>query len=460
MKGAGRVGVAFLAGMLTAIAMAMAFFLFLGIRIGFSTIWEKTGVALTSMVLDMPDELVDEIAAMDAVIGNAGNPTGATKHDSLLVEPDAERVYVLRKGVSVEGYQIRSTEAMNLDPPVVYMRSGSELSEELRAYLEENTRVRYRYRIDDEGFRNTVPVVEAERTILMVGDSGIYGVGVDDENTIASRLQRLVGDTYRILNAGVAGYDGSQAFTVARQLSDANDYAMLIYVAHINDFYEPHHISNPDKARRVIDRFTTLRDRFPEGIIVAFLPYLQFTAEELLLTQGWSRKRVDAAKSLLRELPAITREARFPYVGFEDIARDIRRREKTIFAPWALYTDHAHVSPRGAQLFAERIQAAFREARPRFSADSVGAPTVAVGPALPDARRPRCVACRLVAANGPQTASRGGAAGPARPPPSGTSRPRIRAHNRHCRASLARRGPGRKSRRGRRRLGRARPGAR
>lgn len=361
--GARRVGVAFLGGVLTAIAISIAFFVFLGIRFGFSTIWEQTGVALTEMVLDMPEELIDELAAMDAVIGNAGNPTGATEHDSLLVEPDEERVYVLRKGVSVEGYQLRSAEAMNLDPPVVFMRPGSEKSDALRAYLEKNARVHYHYHIDEEGFRRTVPVVDALRTILMVGDSGIYGVGVDDADTIASRLQRLIGEAYRIVNAGVAGYDGDQVFSVARQLSDANDYAMLIYVAHNNDFYEPRHISNPDKARRVLEKFTTLRDRFPEGVIVAFLPYLQVTVEELLLTQGWPRKRVDAAKLLLGELPGIAREKGFSYVSFEDVAMDFRRREKTIFAPWVLYADHAHVSPRGAQLFAEWIHAAFPEAR-------------------------------------------------------------------------------------------------
>ena len=116
------VALAFIGGILTASVIAFAFFIFLGSRIGFQTIWEKTGVSLTSAVLDIPAELIDELTAMDAVIGNAGNPTGAKKHDTIVSRLDDELGWVLRPNVSVDGYQLQASDPVNLDPPVLYMK--------------------------------------------------------------------------------------------------------------------------------------------------------------------------------------------------------------------------------------------------------------------------------------------------------------------------------------------------
>jgi len=359
--GSRLVGIAFLGGIFTASIIALAFFVFLGIQIGFVTIWERTGVALTSMVLDMPGKLVDELAAMDAAIDNAGNPTNAAEHDTIIVRPDDELGWVLRPGVSVDAYQIGAGDPVNLDPPVVYAEAGSQMSDALRTFLEQRTVVRTTFNVDADGFRRTVPEVDAEKKILMVGDSGLFGIGVDDEDTIASRLQRLLGDSYRVVNAGIVGYDGARAFNAARKLSEAEDYEVLVYVAHNNDFYEPHHISNPDVARRVIADFESLKGRFPGGVVVAFITALEYTADDVLRSQGWRRERIESLDRLRRELPVMTGQAGFPFVDWTDVVAETRTREKTIFAPWSLYADHAHLAPRGAQLFSERIHAALRE---------------------------------------------------------------------------------------------------
>jgi hypothetical protein len=367
-----RAAIAFAGGVMTAAVIAILILVFVGLRVGFSTLWDGATSVVSGGVLELPPELVEELTSLDAVVGNAGNPTGAREHDTMLVRPDPELGYVLRPGVSVDAYQVRSIESMNIDPPVVYVRTGSELSPELQAYLERNTRVRYRYTIDADGFRRTLPEVAAAQKILMVGDSGLFGIGVDDDATIASNLQQIVGSSYRVVNAGVAGYDGDTAFEVARKLSDQEPYALLVYVAHNNDFYEPPHISNPDKARAVIEKFATLRDRFPEGIVVALITFLEHTSEDVLLRQGWRREeRVEAADRLRREFPAIARAASFPFVNWSDIVDEIRERENTIFAPWSLYVDHAHLSARATRLFAERIHALFPEAaRLKAAADA------------------------------------------------------------------------------------------
>jgi len=353
------VGLAFVGGILTASVIAFAFFVFLGSRIGFQTIWEKTGVSFTGAVLDMPDELIDELTALNAVIGNAGNPTGAKKHDTIVSRPDDELGWVLRPNVEIDGYQLRARDPVNLDPPVLYLKSGSRMSEALSKYIDENARVSYTYNVDGDGHRRTFPEVASEQKILMVGDSGLFGVGVNDEETIASNLQNLVGASRRVVNAGVGGYGGDQAFAVARMLSDREDFDILVYVGHHNDFYELSHIANPEKARTIIANFESLKDRFPGGIVVALLSYLEYTGADVLRAHGWQRDRIEAADRLRAEFPTISAAAGFPFVDWTDIAEEIRQQEGTIFSPWALYVDHAHLSARGNRLFAERIYAAF-----------------------------------------------------------------------------------------------------
>ena len=50
--------------------------------------------------------------------------------------------------------------------------------------------------------------------------SGLFGIGVNDEDTIASNLQKLMGNSHRVVNAGVGGYGGEQAYNVARMLPE------------------------------------------------------------------------------------------------------------------------------------------------------------------------------------------------------------------------------------------------
>ena len=81
------------------------------------------------------------------------------------------------------------------------------------------------------------------------------------------------------------------------------------------------------------------------------------------ISHGWSRERIESVDRLRRALDAVCRQAGFPFVDWADSVALIRAQEKTIFAPWSLYVDHAHLAPRATRLFAERIRAALLEGR-------------------------------------------------------------------------------------------------
>ena len=86
---------------------------------------------------------------------------------------------------------------------------------------EQNKKVEtFAYRIDGNGHRRTLPAVSSDKELLMIGDSVTFGVGVNDAETAASQLQASLGDSYRVINTGVGGYTGQQAYTVADQLSN------------------------------------------------------------------------------------------------------------------------------------------------------------------------------------------------------------------------------------------------
>jgi hypothetical protein len=92
--------------------------------------------------------------------------------------------------------------------------------------------------------------------------------------------------------------------------------------------------------------------------VVALLSYLEYTGADVLRARGWERDRIEAADRLRAEFPAICAAVGFPFVDWTDVTEEIRKREGTIFSPWALYVDHAHLSARGNRLFAERIHGA------------------------------------------------------------------------------------------------------
>jgi len=69
--------------------------------------------------------------------------------------------------------------------------------------------MRYSVSTDASGFRRTPIVHDAHRTILFLGDSCTFGLGVEDEETFPSQVQGAMGGV-RCLNAGVPGYTAYQ----------------------------------------------------------------------------------------------------------------------------------------------------------------------------------------------------------------------------------------------------------
>jgi hypothetical protein len=333
--------------------------LFVGYRIGLKNISslfsEVFPVAKYKKVLSIPKDVLEELTQLNAVIENAGNPTNQPEHNTLAVIPDDKLTYVLRPDTKMFVSVLKSTKAFNFDPPVLYLKHDDQfrMSERLQAYLKKESRLQYSYSIDSYGFRTTVPSVDLPEQVLIVGDSVPFGVGVADESTAASHLQRLIGKRYRIVNASVGGYDGEQAFLMAKKISNNTNFAGLIYIACQNDF-----MGKDDwiqEANNVLARIKTISQRFGDNVIIVLHTYMEYTLRDIFHENGWKQKRIEKTHALRRALPEICAEYGYGYYDWTDIVDDFLKAEKSIFSRFALYADHCHLSPLGNRLMAARI---------------------------------------------------------------------------------------------------------
>jgi lysophospholipase L1-like esterase len=346
-------------GCLTVTIVFLLVCLFVGYRVGLKNIANLFSqvfpAAKYKKVLALPRDVLEELTQLNAVIENAGNPTNQPEHNTLAVIPDDELTYVLRPNTKMFVNVLKSTKAFNFDPPVLYLNYDDRfrMSDRLRAYIKKESRLHYTYSTDSHGFRRTVPFVDSPERVLIIGDSVPFGVGVADESTAASHLQRLIGKRYRIINASVGGYDGQQAFLMAKKMSNSTKFAGLVYVACQNDF-----MGRDDwiqEANEVLARIKTKSQRFGDNVIVVLHTYMEYSLRDIFLEDGWKQKRIEKTHALRSALPKICKEYGYGYSDWTDIVDDFLEGEKNIFSRFALYADHCHLSPLGNRLMAEEL---------------------------------------------------------------------------------------------------------
>jgi hypothetical protein len=349
----------YLMGCLTVTVVFVLVCLFVGYRIGLKNIAdlfsEVFPVAKYKKVLSLPEDILAELTELNAVVENAGNPTNQPEHNTLAVIPDEELTYVLRPDTKMFVNVLESTKAFNFDPPVLYLRHDDQfrMSGRLRAYLKKESRLQYTYSTDDHGFRRTVPSVDSPEKVLIIGDSVPFGVGVSDEYTAASHLQKMVNNRYRIVNGGVGGYDGQQAFSMAQRLSSSSKFAGLIYVACQNDFWGGEDWSQ--EAEDVLENIKSISERFSDNIIVVLHTYMEYNLRDIFLEDGWKEQRIIKTDRLRSTLPEKCKKYGYQYYDWTDIVDDFMEREKGIFSRFALYADHCHWSPLGNRLVAAKL---------------------------------------------------------------------------------------------------------
>lgn len=138
---------------------------------------------------------------------------------------------------SIEGaLRVTGIVTVRSSPPRIYQRSSvPDISYELRPSVRARA---YRATVttNKSGFRS--PEIESSKPLVAIlGDSIAFGYGVEDKETIPSRLQALLPDV-AILNAGVPGYNILQQRALYREKIRALRPSALLLIFHWNDVEE------------------------------------------------------------------------------------------------------------------------------------------------------------------------------------------------------------------------------
>lgn len=154
--------------------------------------------------------------------------------------------------------------------PVLGARLRANATEEIAFNGNPLTHVR----IGPEGFRGALPPV-TEDELIVVGDSQVFGLGVEEDETFSAVLSGVLhGRT--VINAGVPTYGPDEYYAVAKSLLEkrhpgpvrvnaAKEPVTIVYVVNMaNDLFEA---SRPNVTRHVVwDGWAVRKETAPEHV--------------------------------------------------------------------------------------------------------------------------------------------------------------------------------------------------
>ena len=321
---------------------------------------EQAGPALAQVLTDRGEleALFDDFRAARISLGNTPYLELATDEARFTV---LGRDGILRNkpNVTLWSTQLRTRLFDSYDPVVMNrLGGGDDLPPRVRALVE-----RYGFRktlatTDENGDRITLPHSDAHDIVLVIGDSLAFGTNLNDDETLASALQRRFPEA-RFVNASVpSGATRDNLARLRERLDLFGDRVVaLVYffcendidrgvsgasvLASISELCERHGV----KSRTLVYGQYFYRTT-PEIIRATTERFEQVSDEELLAKMVFRREMEDSA-----------REQGYSVVDTWEIAQRYREQEMSLFAPLALYVDHAHWSPRGIRLIADAVAA-------------------------------------------------------------------------------------------------------
>jgi lysophospholipase L1-like esterase len=306
------------------------------------------------LVIDMDEVTVDALRSIGGLVENANNPTKVKKHQGPLTQLDSTLGYRLRPNVLISNHMIAPKTAGNIDPPVVAYPSNAKLPQTLSKWLDQNSRLTYVYSTDDNGRRLTLPRVVSDRKIVIVGDSVAFGVGVRDEQTVASHLQSIVAKSnIQVINLGVGGYDANQAFEMAAQESHNASQAALVYVACQNDFMKDGKF-DISGMETTIEKFIHLKQSANyQRLVIVLQSYIEFSFHHLL--NKWPQSRIDKMREGFIIFDGISKKSPYEAVNWDSVVNRYNIKHGSLFSGLSLYVDHVHLSNEGNRIMAKEI---------------------------------------------------------------------------------------------------------
>jgi hypothetical protein len=244
------------------------------------------------------------------------------------------------------------------NPVVMFYDSDRERSQPLQRFVE-----RYGIRLttfttDEFGQRTTVPSVDHDDVVLVAGDSVAAGAMINDDETLASELQRR-DPRRRYVNLGKGGAEAAEIrCNVELAAKRYRNVKELIYVYCENDFDDDESMGTPEAVMTWLRQF--VRDHGVERTTIVYAPYIFNVVPELTRVPGERGERFEDHADEKARLMALVHDAGFAWVDFGELALAEADARGTPFAALGLYIDVVHHSPLGVERLADALEAGKR----------------------------------------------------------------------------------------------------
>lgn len=310
----------------------------------------------SQMIVREPDirALLPAMKASGVGLGNSPYSELKTEEASVNSEtgPCLEQKPNLRKKVAY----LRTNLFNPFDQMSFFVDADRVLPADLQAFVD-----RYAFRFvshttNEFGERTTLPRSDAQRIVLVAGDSVANGLAIDDAETLSSQLQAR-DPSRRYINLGIARAAASD-ITCALERAASRYHGRIdevIYVLCENDFDQGGPRSDPAELTQWLADWRTRENVGSMTLIVS--PLVYNTMPEVMRVRGHSHYDWPTFLDERTQVMDLAREKGIKVIDYVDIASAERARGLSQFAPLALYVDHAHWSPVGVSRVVAALEA-------------------------------------------------------------------------------------------------------
>ncbi len=259
----------------------------------------------------------------------------------------------------------------NLDKEMTYLRAGlyepfslvtafydygKPLRPEVQAFIDRYGIRKIRHRTNDQGERITLPAVTAAAKVIVAGDSIANGAMVNDDETLASRLQQL-DPARQYVNIGIGGADAGEIKCALERAGRRyrGQIRELIYIYCENDFKDDKPMGQPEDVISWLQQFVARQGI--DKVTIVYAPYIYNIVPYLTRFRGYRGGTFASHKNERERLIQLATNANFDFMDMAELALDEIEITGTQFAALTLFVDHAHWSPIGTVKMAEYLTA-------------------------------------------------------------------------------------------------------
>jgi hypothetical protein len=308
-------------------------------------------------VLTDPDEveaLLDEMREHGVGLGNS--PYAELQTEAASISREVDGCPQGRPDISKTVTSLRTPLFEAFNPITIFYDSDRVLPERLQQFVDDYAFRPTVYSTDEFGQRRTFPEVDAHDMVFVAGDSVAVGALVDDDETLASALQRRDPDR-RYVNLGHGGAEAAEIrCNLERAAARHPDRAReLVYVYCENDFDEDESMGTPESVIAWLRQFVA--EQGFERTTVVYAPYIFNVVPEFTRIGGTRRERFADHADEKGRLTALVEAAGFDWIDFGEIALSEVDAHGSSFGALALYVDVVHHSPLGIERLADALHA-------------------------------------------------------------------------------------------------------